>query len=232
MAVGRVAGGTSPSPSPVRRRPAGAPPRSSGTGRTRLGGAKRRAAGRGPFAALVVLILAGGLIALLMLNTALNQGSFQLSQLQQRTNSLTDERQGLQQQINAWSAPDALAARAQQLGMVPGANNPAFLQDNGTVLGRPSRLDGSAALPTPTAGASASATPSATATPSSTARPTGTATATTTATATAAPTTAGTRTSHATGTVPHAGARLKPAGAAATGPDGATASTTATRSGD
>ncbi|TDT95680.1 septum formation initiator [Streptomyces sp. 846.5] len=140
VALGRVAGVTSP----ARRRTA----------------TVRRSAGRGPFAALVVLILTGGLIALLLLNTALNQGSFQLTKLQQQTNRLTDERQGLQQQIGAWSAPDALSARARQLGMVPGGN-PAFLRDDGTVQGSPTPI-AAAAVPQvaqPTAGPSASASP-------------------------------------------------------------------------
>jgi cell division protein FtsB len=88
---------------------------------------------------MVVLLLSGGLIGLLMLNTALNQGSFQLAQLQQQTTTLTDEQQGLQQQIASWSAPDSLAARARGLGMVPGGT-PAFLEDNGTVLGSPAPL--------------------------------------------------------------------------------------------
>ncbi|MFC1443880.1 septum formation initiator [Streptacidiphilus sp. N1-10] len=150
MALGRVAGGTSP----ARRRPR------PGAGRT------GRAAGRGPFAALVVLILAGGLIALLLLNTALNQGSFQLTRLQQQTDKLTDERQGLQQQIGAWSAPDALSARARRLGMVPGGN-PAFLRDDGTVLGSPAPIEAGAVPPvaqptaSPSAGPSPSAKPSA-----------------------------------------------------------------------
>jgi type II secretory pathway pseudopilin PulG len=128
---------------------------------------------------LVVLILAGGLIALLMLNTALNQGSFQLSQFQQRTTALTDERQGLQQQIGAWSAPDALSQRARQLGMMPGGN-PAFLQDNGAVLGRPQQLVPTAPPPAPTTTPAHSAAPT----------PTGTATGIPTPTGAAAPGTA------------------------------------------
>ena len=139
MAVGRLAGTTAPvkprrgAGRPVARRTA-----RRGSGRTggRTGG---RSGGRGPFAFMVVLMLAGGLIALMMLNTALNQGSFQLSQLQQQTTKLTDEQQGLQQQIAGWSEPDALAARARQLGMVPGGV-PAFIEDNGTVLGSPAPL--------------------------------------------------------------------------------------------
>ncbi|MFC1435868.1 hypothetical protein ACEZDB_35055 [Streptacidiphilus sp. N1-3] len=231
MAVGRVADGTSP----VRRRP-GVPAARPGGRSGGRSGVKGRAAGRGPFAALVVLILAGGLIGLLMLNTALNQGSFQLSQLQQRTNSLTDERQGLQQQIAAWSAPDALSARAQQLGMVPGGT-PAFLQDNGTVLGRPKALDGSLALPTatptPAARASATATakpgaPGATATATARAGSAAQATAKPTATATPTAATGGT----AAGTAPH-GTRPASGGTLPHGaePAGPTATPTAARRG-
>ena len=139
MAVGRVGGEAAP----ARQRPPAAdigrrPGRGRPGGRpgTRAGG---RAGGRGPFAALVALLLAGGLVALLLLNTALNQGTFELTRLQQQTTRLTDEQQGLQQQIAAWSAPDDLAARARQLGMVPGGV-PAFLKDDGSVLGSPSPL--------------------------------------------------------------------------------------------
>ncbi|WP_232248399.1 FtsB/FtsL family cell division protein [Streptacidiphilus rugosus] len=118
------------------------------------GGAGRSAkAGRGPFALLVMVLLATGLIALLMLNTALSQGGFTVSKLQRQTTSLQNERQGLQQQIDGWSAPDALAARARGLGMVP-SGNPAFLTDNGRTLGAPSPLP---AAPSPTASPSASA---------------------------------------------------------------------------
>ena len=131
MAVGRLAGTTAP----VGPRRGAGRPSARRTGRR----GSARAGGRGPFAFMVVLLLSGGLIALLMLNTALNQGSFQLSQLQQRTTKLTDEQQGLQQQIAGWSDPDALAARAHQLGMVPGGV-PAFIEDNGTVLGSPAPL--------------------------------------------------------------------------------------------
>lgn len=136
MAVGRVGGGAAPARQrpPSARGPARGPVR-----RGRSGGRSGRAGGRGPFAALVALLLSAGLVGLLLLNTALNQGSFQLTQLQQQTTRLTDQQQGLQQQIADWSAPDELAARARQLGMVPGGV-PAFLKDDGTVLGSPQPL--------------------------------------------------------------------------------------------
>ncbi|MET9560570.1 MULTISPECIES: FtsB family cell division protein [Streptomyces] len=94
-------------------------------------------AARTPFVLLVVLLLGGGLIGLLVLNSALSEGSFQLDDLQKDTKSLTDEEQALQRDVDAYSAPDALQRRARELGMVPGGD-PAFLNPDGTVLGVPS----------------------------------------------------------------------------------------------
>ncbi|MFJ3144100.1 septum formation initiator family protein [Streptomyces halstedii] len=147
-------------------------------------------AARTPFVLLVVLLLAGGLISLLLLNSALNEGSFKLSRLERETTELTDEQQALQHDVDSYSEPDALERRARQLGMVPGGS-PAFLDPDGTVRGVPERATAEPS-PTPTApapdtspapetspeaggedGADPSATPSPTA--SATAPPTGTA---------------------------------------------------------
>ncbi|WP_329133389.1 FtsB family cell division protein [Streptomyces sp. NBC_00670] len=103
----------------------------------RLFPAARGRAARTPFVLLVVLLLGGGLIGLLMLNSALSAGSFRLDDLQQRTKDLTDEEQALQRDVDAYSAPDALQRRARELGMVPGGT-PAFLGPDGTVKGEPS----------------------------------------------------------------------------------------------
>ncbi|MEU2656958.1 cell division protein FtsL [Streptomyces sp. NPDC007325] len=93
-------------------------------------------AARTPFVLLVVLLLGGGLITLLLLNSALNQGSFELRELKDRTTELTDEEQALQRDVDANAAPDALERRARELGMVPGGS-PAFLGPDGKVLGEP-----------------------------------------------------------------------------------------------
>ncbi|MFD5797766.1 septum formation initiator family protein [Streptomyces diastatochromogenes] len=102
----------------------------------RLIPAGRARAGRTPFVLLVVLLLGGGLIGLLVLNSALSEGSFKLDDLQKQTKSLTDEEQALQRDIDAYSSPDALQRRARALGMVPGGD-PAFLGSDGTVKGVP-----------------------------------------------------------------------------------------------
>ncbi|GAA3056231.1 hypothetical protein GCM10017562_21230 [Streptomyces roseofulvus] len=135
-------------------------------------------AARTPFVLLVVLLLGGGLITLLLLNSALNQGSFKLRELKDRTTELTDEEQALQRDVDAYAAPDALERRARELGMVPGGS-PAFLGPDGTVLGeptvaaspRPSRTASRAPARTadPAATRPRQAAPGATATPEPTA---------------------------------------------------------------
>ncbi|MFE4721656.1 septum formation initiator, partial [Streptomyces sp. NPDC056728] len=52
-------------------------------------------AARTPFVLLVVLLLGGGLITLLMLNSALNEGSFRLNDLKKQTTDLTVDVQAL-----------------------------------------------------------------------------------------------------------------------------------------
>ncbi|GAA3366193.1 hypothetical protein GCM10017744_071980 [Streptomyces antimycoticus] len=144
---------------------------------------------RTPFVLLVVVLLGSGLIALLLLNSSLNQGSFELSRLEKQTEELTDERQALQQDVDQLSAPAELERRARELGMVPGGS-PAFLNPDGSVSGVPAPASGqpsvlgapgpvlpsaldptpSQASPTPSALTPSTATPSAlapsTATPS------------------------------------------------------------------
>ncbi|KND41289.1 MULTISPECIES: hypothetical protein [Streptomyces] len=141
-----------------------------------------KGAARTPFVLLVVLLLGGGLIGLLVLNSALSEGSFKLDDLQDDVKSYTDEEQALQRDVDAYSAPDALQRRARELGMVPGGD-PAFLNPDGTVMGVPSAaqqsvarmplvlapeiLDpGPPASPAPTPSTTASPTPPASATPS------------------------------------------------------------------
>ncbi|WP_310719712.1 septum formation initiator family protein [Streptomyces lydicus] len=134
-------------------------------------------AARAPFVLLIVVLLGSGLITLLLLNSALNQGSFELSKLERKTDELTDEQQALQQEVDAYSAPGALERRARRLGMVPGGA-PVFLLPDGKVLGKPgvatsdgaplsssaapsaSALLGTAALSAPAGPAAAVAPPS------------------------------------------------------------------------
>ncbi|OAH15593.1 hypothetical protein [Streptomyces jeddahensis] len=131
-----------------------------------------RQAARTPFVLLVVVLLGGGLITLLMLNSALNAGSFRLNDLKKETTALTEEEQALQRDVDAYSAPEALQRRARELGMVPGGT-PAFLNPDGTVKGVPGAVATPSGwrLPTATppeavAGNTVAPSPAASATPS------------------------------------------------------------------
>ncbi|MFG2487001.1 hypothetical protein ACGFSI_30130 [Streptomyces virginiae] len=106
-------------------------------------------AARMPFVLLVVALLGGGLISLLLLNSALNEGSFQLSKLRKETTALTDEEQALQRDVDAYSAPDALQRRAHELGLVPGGS-PVFIGQDGKIAGSPAVAE-APPPPTPTA---------------------------------------------------------------------------------
>lgn len=107
-----------------------------------------------PFAALVLLLLGGGLCALLALNTASAAGEVRERELADRVRTLSDTEQDLRRQVAALEAPSALAAAAAGLGMVPG-QHPAFLVigPDGTVsvLGDPQAAPLPVPLPDPNA---------------------------------------------------------------------------------
>ncbi|MFJ2950408.1 hypothetical protein ACIO8H_22635 [Streptomyces sp. NPDC087226] len=134
---------------------------------TRLLPTGRAQAARTPFVLLVVVLLGGGLIGLLVLNSALSEGAFQLDDLQRETKNLTDEEQALQRDIDAYSAPDALQRRARELAMVPGGD-PAFLAPDGRVKGVPAPASAARAplVLAPEALVTATAPPAATPMPS------------------------------------------------------------------
>jgi hypothetical protein len=66
---------------------------------------------------LVVGLLGGGLLSLLMINTILATGAFQITALQQGNVTLAQRQQALQAQVAAEEAPASLAQRAATLGM-------------------------------------------------------------------------------------------------------------------
>lgn len=91
--------------------------------------------GNGIFAGICMALLATGLVSLLMMNTALASGSFQLKALQGRSGELADTEDQLTQAIDDLRSPRTLAGRAQALGMVP-ARSMAFVRlSDGKVIG-------------------------------------------------------------------------------------------------
>ena len=118
---------------PVRVRPAtrpgrpgsprtgsAAPPRARpGSPQRRPDAAAARAArsSRTPFVFLLVGLLGGGLLCLLLINTILDTGAYQITQLQQENATLTQRTQELQARIAYEESPTVLAGEAQRLGM-------------------------------------------------------------------------------------------------------------------
>ena len=87
------------------------------------------------FVIICATLLAAGLIGVLLLNTALAQGSFTLHDLRTTSERLTDAQGALNQSLEASKAPASLASRAAGMGMVP-AQSAAFLRlSDGKVIG-------------------------------------------------------------------------------------------------
>ena len=94
-----------------------------------------RRTGNGVFAVICMTLLAAGLVALLMMNTALASGIYQLKTLQGQSGTLTDQQEQLTQVVDDLRSPRNLADRAQQLGMVP-AKSMAFVRiSDGSIIG-------------------------------------------------------------------------------------------------
>ena len=87
------------------------------------------------FPVVCVALLLAGLAAVLGFNTSMAQDSFKVSALESRSATLADNEDALAQSINSKAAPQRLAVRADELGMVP-ASSAAFIDiDKDKVLG-------------------------------------------------------------------------------------------------
>jgi hypothetical protein len=90
-----------------------------------------------PFTVLVVAVLAGGLVGLLLLNTALQRGAYTVTGLQQQSDQLGLQEQNLTTGVAALEAPQRIGERALRLGMVAD-DSPSFLSlKTGRVIGVP-----------------------------------------------------------------------------------------------
>lgn len=73
---------------------------------------------RAPFVVLCFGMLAAALIAVLVLNISVSTSQYQLVKLRAEQTALTKQNQDLTQQVQNFEAPQNLAAKAAQLGMV------------------------------------------------------------------------------------------------------------------
>jgi cell division protein FtsB len=92
---------------------------------------------RAPFVLLVLGLVVAGLVSLLMLNTLVNENSFQIHALTTEQEQLDLREQQLKRQVDKLETPGSMEAAARRLGLVP-AGTPAFIQlPDGRVLGVP-----------------------------------------------------------------------------------------------
>lgn len=109
---------TAARPAPVRRAPRGTNPTAT---RARLKLVQpTEAAGSGVgFVVLCAALLVGGLITVLLLNTARAQQQYTISDLQNASSRLSATQQDLDSRLTFARAPQQLALKAQEYGMVP-----------------------------------------------------------------------------------------------------------------
>ncbi len=105
---------------------------------------KRRRTSPVPFLVVVSMLAVGGIIGLLLFNTSMQQASFAATDLQRQADALQAQEQTLQMQLDHLRDPQAIALKAQRMGMVL-PTSPAVLDlRTGKVLGDPTpatRLD-------------------------------------------------------------------------------------------
>jgi hypothetical protein len=86
-------------------------------------------ASRKYFATFVTSVSVAGFLALLGINTLLAQDAFTLSNLKIEAKMVADQRDAINREIDAKSAPESLARAAEALGMKP-SETPIFLNLN------------------------------------------------------------------------------------------------------
>lgn len=113
-------------------RPLNRPSTSTPSLRVVTGATPRRGAA---FGIICATLLAAGLVGLLLLNTALAQGSFTLHDLQATSGELTDTQDVLTQSLEASKSPANLAVKAASMGMVPSQSATFLRLSDGRVFG-------------------------------------------------------------------------------------------------
>jgi cell division protein FtsB len=83
---------------------------------------------RAPFVVLVLLVVVGGVLGILLLNTTINENAFALHELRQQQAALDQREQRLEQEIARASSTAQLAAAARRLGLVDRSDDLAHLR--------------------------------------------------------------------------------------------------------
>lgn len=75
---------------------------------------------RAPFIALILVVVVGGVLGILVVNTKINENAFRLSELREQQSALDVQEQQLKQEIARAEDPGNLTAQALRLGLVQG----------------------------------------------------------------------------------------------------------------
>jgi cell division protein FtsB len=98
---------------------------------------RRRRTSPVPFLLVISMLAVGGIVGLLLFNTSMQQASFAATDLQHQADALEARQQTLQMELDQLRDPQAIALKAQRMGMVL-PTSPAVLDlRNGKVLGKP-----------------------------------------------------------------------------------------------
>ena len=147
---GQTGSGAAGRPAPERAagqpRPPGAGDQAGSPAGARAG-ASSAAIARTPFIVFVTALLGGGLICLLVINTILATGSYQITSLQQAQAARAQQVQALRQQVAQESDPSVIAKRARQLGMVEPPLTKFLNLKTGQIIRQPATEPGVPAVP-------------------------------------------------------------------------------------
>ena len=101
---------------------------------------------RAPFVALILVVVVGGVLGILLINTKINENAFRLDGLQKQQAALNVQQEQLAKTIAEHEAPGNLAAAARKLGLVE-SGQPAFIRlPDGQVIGVPRPAQGPPAI--------------------------------------------------------------------------------------
>ncbi|RZU77213.1 hypothetical protein EV384_5928 [Micromonospora kangleipakensis] len=101
---------------------------------------------RAPFVGLILVLVVGGVLGILLVNTKINENAFKLEKLQQQQAKLDVDQQQLEKEIAEQKAPGNLTANARKLGLVE-SGEPAYIRlPDGKTIGVPHPAEGAPAI--------------------------------------------------------------------------------------
>ncbi|MCW3817354.1 hypothetical protein ONA91_23150 [Micromonospora sp. DR5-3] len=101
---------------------------------------------RAPFVGLILVLVVGGVLGILAVNTKINENAFKLEKLQQEQAKLDVNQEQLEKEIADQEAPGNLTANARKLGLVE-SGDPAYIRlPDGKMIGVPHPAQGAPAI--------------------------------------------------------------------------------------